>query len=133
MEYGKRYTNYVKVWGSLPAFGCKEAQYLTSCGTGRVAPLSNNILTISKWLRCAASISGVMSELNVWLSGGKVSQLCKYIQINIINFGKQVKPFISQEILNMVHYTYFHSIMYYELIFWRNSSYRANSFKIQNI
>lgn len=55
------------------------AQYLTSCGVGRLAPLSNKILTISKLFICAARISGVMSELKLQLSGAKDSQLCEHM------------------------------------------------------
>jgi hypothetical protein len=44
---------------------------------------------------------------------------------------RSVKPFVSQEILKMFCYAYFHSIMNYGLIFWWNSSHSANILKIQ--
>ena len=40
---------------------------------------------------------------------------------------RSVKPFISQETLNMVYYVYFHSIMNYGLIFWGNSPHSAKN------
>jgi len=34
---------------------------------------------------------------------------------------RAVKPFLSQDALRLVYYSYFHSIMTYGLIFWGNS------------
>jgi hypothetical protein len=34
---------------------------------------------------------------------------------------RAVKPFVSQESLRMVYFSYFHSIMTYGLVFWGNS------------
>jgi hypothetical protein len=42
-----------------------------------------------------------------------------------------VKPFLSQESLKMVYYSYFHSIMTYGLIFWENSYYSNIIFRLQ--
>jgi hypothetical protein len=42
-----------------------------------------------------------------------------------------VKPFLSQDSLRMVYYPYFHSVMSYGLIFWRNSYYSNIIFKLQ--
>jgi hypothetical protein len=39
---------------------------------------------------------------------------------------RAVKPFLSQEFLRMVYFSYFHSIMTYRLIFWGNS-YHSNT------
>jgi len=44
---------------------------------------------------------------------------------------RSVKPFVSQESLKMFCYAFFHSMMYYGLIFWWNSSQSAIIFKIQ--
>jgi hypothetical protein len=44
---------------------------------------------------------------------------------------RSVKPLTSLESLKIVYYAYFHSIMSYGLIFWRNSSHSSNIFKIQ--
>jgi hypothetical protein len=44
---------------------------------------------------------------------------------------QSVKPFISQETLEVVYYPFFHSIMNYELILWGNSSWWAKIFQIQ--
>ena len=42
-----------------------------------------------------------------------------------------VKPFLSQDSLRMVYYSYFHSIMTYELIFWGNTHYSDIIFRLQ--
>jgi hypothetical protein len=42
-----------------------------------------------------------------------------------------VKPFLSQEFLKMVYFSYFHSIMSYGLVFWGNSYYSNTVFKLQ--
>jgi hypothetical protein len=42
-----------------------------------------------------------------------------------------VKPFLSQDSLKMVYYSYFHSIMTYGLIFWGNSHYSNIVFRLQ--
>ena len=44
---------------------------------------------------------------------------------------RAVKPFLSQESLKMVYYSYFHSIMMYGLIFWGNSYYSNAIFRLQ--
>ena len=43
------------------------------------------------------------------------------------------KPFLSQDSLRMVYYSYFHSIMTYRLIFWGNSHYSNIIFRLQKI
>jgi len=42
-----------------------------------------------------------------------------------------VRPFMSQESLKMVYYSYFHSIMMYGIIFCGNSYYSRNIFRLQ--
>jgi len=42
-----------------------------------------------------------------------------------------VKPFLSQDSLKMVYYSYFHSVMTYGLIFWGNSHYSNIIFRLQ--
>jgi len=42
-----------------------------------------------------------------------------------------VKPFLSQDSLRMVYYSYSHSIMTYGLIFWGISHYSSNIFRLQ--
>jgi hypothetical protein len=44
---------------------------------------------------------------------------------------RAVKPFLSQDSLRMVYYSYFHSIMTYGLIFWGNSHYSSIIFRLQ--
>ena len=44
---------------------------------------------------------------------------------------KAVKPFLSQDSLRMVYFSYFHSIMTYGLIFWGNSHYSGTIFRLQ--
>jgi len=42
-----------------------------------------------------------------------------------------VKPFLSQDSLRMVYYSYFHSVLTYGLIFWGNSYYSNIIFRLQ--
>jgi hypothetical protein len=42
-----------------------------------------------------------------------------------------LKPLMIQEILVMIYYTYFHSIMNYGVIFWGNSPYSINICRLQ--
>jgi hypothetical protein len=44
---------------------------------------------------------------------------------------RAVKPFLSQESLRMVYFSYFHSIMTYGLVFWGNSYHSNTVFKLQ--
>ena len=44
---------------------------------------------------------------------------------------RTIKPFLSQDSLKMVYYSYFHSIMTYRIIFWGNSHYTNTIFKLQ--
>jgi hypothetical protein len=44
-----------------------------------------------------------------------------------------VKPFLSQDSLIMVHYSHFHSVITYVLIFWENSHYSNIIFRLQKI
>jgi hypothetical protein len=44
---------------------------------------------------------------------------------------RAVKSLMTQESLGIIHFSYFHSVMIYGIIFWGNSSYCSNIFKIQ--
>jgi hypothetical protein len=44
---------------------------------------------------------------------------------------RAVKPFLSQDSLKMVYYSYFHSTMTYGLIFWGDSHYNNILFRLQ--
>jgi len=44
---------------------------------------------------------------------------------------RTLKPFLSQDSLRMIYYSYFHSIMTYGLIFWGNSHYSNTIFRMQ--
>jgi hypothetical protein len=44
---------------------------------------------------------------------------------------RTLKPYVSQEILLIVYYAYFHSIMHFCIIFWGNSSYAMSIFGVQ--
>jgi hypothetical protein len=44
---------------------------------------------------------------------------------------RTLKPHVSQEILLMVYYAYFHLIMHFGIIFWGNSSYAMSIFRVQ--
>jgi hypothetical protein len=46
---------------------------------------------------------------------------------------RTVKPFLSQDSLKMIYYSYFHSIMTYGLILGGNSHYSNTIFKLQKI
>jgi len=44
---------------------------------------------------------------------------------------RYVTHFMSQDTLRTNYFSYFHSILSYGIIFWRNSAYSSNIFKIQ--
>jgi hypothetical protein len=44
---------------------------------------------------------------------------------------RAVKPFLSQESLKIVYFSYFHSIMTYGLVLWGNSYHSNTVFKLQ--
>ena len=44
---------------------------------------------------------------------------------------RAVKPYMTCETLNMIYYSYFHSVVNYSLIFWGNSSFSSSISKIQ--
>jgi hypothetical protein len=44
---------------------------------------------------------------------------------------RAVGPFLSQESLRMVYFSYFHSIMTYRLVFWGTSYHSNTVFKLQ--
>jgi hypothetical protein len=43
---------------------------------------------------------------------------------------RAVKPFLSQDSLRMVYFSYFHSIMTYRLMFWGNSYHSNTVFRL---
>jgi len=44
---------------------------------------------------------------------------------------RSVKPFVSQQMLKVIYYSHFHSIMTYGLIFWGHSPYSIRVFRLQ--
>jgi hypothetical protein len=42
-----------------------------------------------------------------------------------------IRPFISQDALKSVYYSYFHSLITYGIIFWSNSSYNSHIFRLR--
>jgi len=44
---------------------------------------------------------------------------------------RYVKHFMSQDTLRTIYFSHFHSILSYGIIFWGNSAYNSNIFKIQ--
>jgi hypothetical protein len=44
---------------------------------------------------------------------------------------RAVKPFLSKESLKMIYFSYFHSKMTYESVFWGNTYQRNTVFKLQ--
>ena len=44
---------------------------------------------------------------------------------------RYVKHFMSEDTLRTIYFSYFHSILSYGIIFWGNSAYSSNIFKIQ--
>jgi len=53
----------------------------------------------------------------------KLSRVCYAI--------RYVKHFMSQDTLRKIYFSYFHSILSYDIIFWSNAAYNSNTFKIQ--
>jgi hypothetical protein len=44
---------------------------------------------------------------------------------------RSIKPYMSQEVMKMVYYAYFHSAMSYGIIFWGSSTDSTKIFKMQ--
>jgi hypothetical protein len=44
---------------------------------------------------------------------------------------RYVEHFMSQDKLRTIYFSYFHSLLSYGIIFWVNSAYSSNTFKIQ--
>jgi hypothetical protein len=44
---------------------------------------------------------------------------------------KSLRPFIFHESLRMIYFSYFHTVMSYGIIFWENTLYSNNIFKLQ--
>jgi hypothetical protein len=42
-----------------------------------------------------------------------------------------IRPFMSQDALKSIYYSYFHSLITYGIIFWGNSSYSSHIFRLQ--
>jgi hypothetical protein len=84
--------------------------------------------------RIIASIScakflGITIENMLYWKSHRDQLLPKVIAAcNAIRF---LKPFMTQEILVMVYCAYFHSSMNYDFIFWGNSPYSMNIFRLQ--
>jgi hypothetical protein len=58
--------------------------------------------------------------------------VCLTTKLNKACFAiRAIKPFMSSKILKAVYYSYFHSIMSYDIIFWGSSTLTNNIFKIQ--
>jgi hypothetical protein len=71
-------------------------------------------LTIDNTLSWKEHIANVTSKLN---------RACYAI--------RAIKPCMTLDVLRMVYFSYFHSIMSYGIIFWGNSHLSSNIFKIQ--
>ena len=71
-------------------------------------------LTINNTLSWKEHIANVTSKLN---------RACYAI--------RAIKPCMTLDVLRMVYFSYFHSIMSYGIIFWGNSHLSSNIFKIQ--
>jgi hypothetical protein len=73
----------------------------------------------------------VRSGWKEFISGGTLFFLS---QTNILleeSSVRAVKPFLSQESVRMVYFSYFHSIMTYRLVFWGNSYHSNTVIKLQ--
>jgi hypothetical protein len=44
---------------------------------------------------------------------------------------RSVKPFMSLEVMRLIYFSYFHSVLLYRIIFWGNSVHSKFIFKIQ--
>jgi len=42
-----------------------------------------------------------------------------------------VKPFLMQDVLKMIYFAYFRSVMTYGLLFWANSSHNMEVFRLK--
>ena len=71
-------------------------------------------LTIDCTLSWGEHILGLSSKLN---------KACYAI--------RAIKPYMSPSVLRTVYFSYFHSVMSYGIIFWGNSHFNNNIFKIQ--
>jgi hypothetical protein len=54
---------------------------------------------------------------------GKLGRVCYAV--------RSLGLFVSKESLRMIYYSYFHAVMFYGIIFWRNSPHSDNIFKLQ--
>jgi hypothetical protein len=54
---------------------------------------------------------------------GKLNKACYAI--------RAIKPFMFQESMKMIYYSYVHSLLSYGIIFWGNAPHNENIFKIQ--
>jgi len=43
---------------------------------------------------------------------------------------RSIKPFMSLDVLRSIYFSYAHSIIYYGIIFWANSSHSEEIFKV---
>jgi hypothetical protein len=85
---------------------------------------NNKIYKISNMKFLGLQIDNILSWKNhVDIIVPKSSAACFAI--------RAVRPFMSQETLKMIHHAYFHSIITYGIVFWGNSSYSNNVFKLQ--
>jgi hypothetical protein len=54
------------------------------------------------------------------------------VKLNAACYGlRTLKPIVSQQVLVMVYFAYFHSIMSYDIIFWGSSPHCTNIFRLQ--
>jgi len=78
---------------------------------------------------CSLKFLGIMIDNTLsWKShietiAPRLSQAC-YIST-------AVKPFLMQDVLKMIYYAYFHSVMTYGLLFWANSSHNMEVFRLK--
>jgi hypothetical protein len=95
----------------------RNIDFLINCGNAYIISRSYTKLlglTLDNLLNWKANIDTIYSKLSI----------ASYT-IRIL------KQTLSQVILLMTYFAYFHSIMSYEIIFWGNSSYSVKIFKLQ--
>jgi len=76
---------------------------------------SNTIITNTKSTRFLGLIIGSSLSWNDHISEltSKLNKACYAI--------RAIKPFMSLDVMKMIHYSYVHSVISYGIIFWGNS------------
>jgi hypothetical protein len=100
--------------------------FLRNHGELKFQIVSNNsiITNINSTKFLGINIDSALSWINhITNLTGKLNKACYAI--------RAIKPFISQESMKMIYYSYVYSLFSYGIIFWGNAPHNENIFKIQ--